>query len=1139
MAGLFQEQEKDEDYRAQLTYLEESVEAHPEDPSLRFDLGLLLWEKGGESKEIKEKAAQHFVISAKLNPDNADAFRYLGHFYFGADSQRAIKCYQRAITLNPDDSESGESLCDLLDNSGRESLELAVCVEALEKSPRAFWAFRRLGYLHLHHTRWSEAVQSLQHAIRGYPTCADLWEALGLAYQRLGMFTAATKSYGRAIELENTRVFALIESGNIFLMLGSFRKDAGRVAEVNAELAGNVSCIWKLHGDVQHTYAKCCPWMEGDCDTEFGADAFDDSISSWKQTCRLAAMSARRSYQRALHLSPWQANLYIDIAITLDLISSMNENYGHEIYPWQLSEKMVFGALFLEGDNYEFWVTLGCLSGHSAMKQHALIRGLQLDVSSAVAWAYLGKLYREEGEKILARQAFDCARSLDPSLALPWAGMAADAHAREPAADDAFESCLRAVQILPLAEFQIGLAKLALLSGHLSSSQVFGAIQQAVLRAPHYAESHNLKGLVCEARCEYQAAVASYRLATYAINISPDNASKSHFRDIAVNLARSLCRAGYVADAVHECENLKKEGMLGAEGMQIYALSLWQLGKSDLAVSVARNLAASVPKMERASAAAAISFLCRLFYCICGLDSAITSILELPKELFQSSKVSFILSAIHALDQSNRLESVVSSSRYSLESHEDVTGMHHLIALDKLVKHGSESCLGFQSGVSYLKKALHKYPNSKLMRNLLGHLLLSTEEWKDTHLATRCCVIDVPYGTSKVAFRSGHEILGAGAVACYAIGNKDPKFFYPTCGYQCLHGSEAIQELLKYLRQEPWNHNARYLLILNILQKAREERFPQQLRHMLKQLISVQLSNELYSRGSLSYQYQKFQLLLCMSEICLQGGNLFDCIEHAKNAVSLSLPHHYLFFGHLLLCRAYAAEGNLVKLQEEYIRCLELRTDYHMGWICLKIMESQYDIQIDSNIFDLSFKKCPKEWKTSWNMWMAVFNLVFGLVSLWNKEFSSAEESLAEACSLAGADSCLFLCHGAVCMELARQLCNSQYLALAIRSLNKAHANSIVPLPIVSLLLAQAEGSLGSKQKWEKNLRQEWYSWPPEMRPAELFFQMHLLARQSEAGFDSSSNVEFCQSPLKWVLRAIHTNPSCVRYWKVLPKLME
>ena len=32
------------------------------------------------------------------------------------------------------------------------------------------------------------------------------------------------QSYGRAMELENSRFFAMVESGNIFLMLGSHRK---------------------------------------------------------------------------------------------------------------------------------------------------------------------------------------------------------------------------------------------------------------------------------------------------------------------------------------------------------------------------------------------------------------------------------------------------------------------------------------------------------------------------------------------------------------------------------------------------------------------------------------------------------------------------------------------------------------------------------------------------------------------------------------------------------------------------------------------------------------------------------------------------------------------------------------------------
>lgn len=73
---------------------------------------MFLWERVGKSKESNEKAAEHFLISAKLNPHNGPAFRFLGHYYsrVSIDSQRALKCYQRALTLSPDDSDAGVSI---------------------------------------------------------------------------------------------------------------------------------------------------------------------------------------------------------------------------------------------------------------------------------------------------------------------------------------------------------------------------------------------------------------------------------------------------------------------------------------------------------------------------------------------------------------------------------------------------------------------------------------------------------------------------------------------------------------------------------------------------------------------------------------------------------------------------------------------------------------------------------------------------------------------------------------------------------------------------------------------------------------------------------------------------------------------
>ena len=116
----------------------------------------MLWEHD------KVKAADQFVVAAKLNPEieKGGAFRYLGLYYAALESQshaqRALKCLQKAVSLNPDDCVAGEALCDVLDRQGKETLEVAVCREASQNSPRAFWAFQRLGYLQLHQNKCSK-----------------------------------------------------------------------------------------------------------------------------------------------------------------------------------------------------------------------------------------------------------------------------------------------------------------------------------------------------------------------------------------------------------------------------------------------------------------------------------------------------------------------------------------------------------------------------------------------------------------------------------------------------------------------------------------------------------------------------------------------------------------------------------------------------------------------------------------------------------------------------------------------------------------------------------------------------------------------------------------------------------------------
>jgi superkiller protein 3 len=79
---------------------------------------------------------------------------------------------------------------------------------------------------------------------------------------------------------------------------------------------------------------------------ESDKEAFSASIISWRKTCVLAARHAKFSYQRALHLSPWQANIYSDIAVTSDLITSLSKDFNQDLSArYDLCNLIIFNDL--------------------------------------------------------------------------------------------------------------------------------------------------------------------------------------------------------------------------------------------------------------------------------------------------------------------------------------------------------------------------------------------------------------------------------------------------------------------------------------------------------------------------------------------------------------------------------------------------------------------------------------------------------------------------------------------------------------------------------------------------------------------------------------------------------------------------
>jgi superkiller protein 3 len=143
------------------------------------------------------------------------------------------------------------------------------------------------------------------------------------------------------------------------------------------------------------------------------------------------------------------------------------------------------------------------------------------------------------------------------------------------------------------------------------------------------------------------------------------------------------------------------------DGLQIYALALWKIGRSEEALSVSRNLAENLSGMKQESATQALGFVCTLTYAICGKDAAAAVIHKLPGQLNYSSQLKFIISALDALHPNKRFQLPQLSMPPRLTSYEVMSEVHSNIALGKVVCTPKSVYFGYMLGILILiKKSL-------------------------------------------------------------------------------------------------------------------------------------------------------------------------------------------------------------------------------------------------------------------------------------------------------------------------------------------------------------------------------------------------------------------------------------------------
>jgi superkiller protein 3 len=409
---------------------------------------------------------------------------YIGHYQrqVTGDISRALKCYQKAVRLQPDHMEALGCSGDLLFNSGMEEEAFGVYSEVTKRVPvaRAKQAWLRVGLYHRKKGQFNDAIHCFQKSLTTDASDKQCWECLAEAYLARGSHTSALRTFARVVELDPESVYCLYQLGNInqvrgelneavarysavldlqpnylpalkgrghthyLLALSSLRQnsDAKAVSHVSlaltdltraASIKPNFLCVWKLIGNC----CTCLHQVHPDIARPAVPEVLCGEGGSLGTTSEVDKtqlfLIGCRSFARALQLSPECSSLWHDLALTyyhLSQISSTNEKKSEFIGS---AFSVINKALSISPRDHTHWNLLGVIAAHPgigkpAVAQHAFISSVQLENNNGLAWANLGALYLKHGSIQLAHKAFSIAQSLDPGYATAWIGQASIAH---------------------------------------------------------------------------------------------------------------------------------------------------------------------------------------------------------------------------------------------------------------------------------------------------------------------------------------------------------------------------------------------------------------------------------------------------------------------------------------------------------------------------------------------------------------------------------------------------------------------------------------------------------------------------------------------------------------------------------------
>jgi tetratricopeptide (TPR) repeat protein len=165
---------------------------------LHYNFGIML-DKNGQTVE----AIRQYQEALRLNPDDAEVHNSLGAaFDDQGQTDEAIRQYQEALRLKPDHADAHNNLGIALGRQGQTSEAIRRFQETLRLKPDHADAHYNLGVAFGQQGQTVEAVRQLQEALRLKPDHAEAHNNLGTVFYQQGLTDEAIRQFQEALRLK-------------------------------------------------------------------------------------------------------------------------------------------------------------------------------------------------------------------------------------------------------------------------------------------------------------------------------------------------------------------------------------------------------------------------------------------------------------------------------------------------------------------------------------------------------------------------------------------------------------------------------------------------------------------------------------------------------------------------------------------------------------------------------------------------------------------------------------------------------------------------------------------------------------------------------------------------------------------------